>query len=262
MNDLEHEIREAFLRHEHEAPSVTPSELRRAAARTRRRQIVSVGGAGVATLALLTGLATGLAGLAQVDQAPTVLQQPPSDPAPTVWSPLHERGTSVVFDRAREDPADASLGWIDIRRVTTDDYNAGVWTLELAGKPPLVGDLESGRIITYGLVLDTTRDGVGDYLIGINNDVRRDASGGNFRVWVTDLATGETAETDGPGYGYPIEFGHAQGDGSMLFTFLPGSEPADMNIGTVRFYAWASETRHGDVVSWDTAPDTGWMGRP
>jgi hypothetical protein len=52
-----------------------------------------------------------------------------------------------------------------------------------------------GLLIAYGLVLDTTGDGVADYVVGIDNDApdRED-----FRVWVSDLATGETDERIGP----------------------------------------------------------------
>jgi len=64
----------------------------------------------------------------------------------------------------------------------------------------------------------------------------------------------------------PIEFSHPDegtpNERSMYFTFLGGTAtPADLNIRTVRFYAWASETRDGEVIAWDTAPDTGWMER-
>ena len=46
----------------------------------------------------------------------------------------------------------------------------------------------------------------------------------------------------------------------MVFTFLPGSQPAGLEPASVRFYAWASLTRDGDVTAWDYAPDTGWIG--
>jgi hypothetical protein len=48
----------------------------------------------------------------------------------------------------------------------------------------------------------------------------------------------------------------------MHFTFLPPTAPADLNPETVRFYAWAYESRDGEVIAWDTAPDTGWMEGP
>jgi hypothetical protein len=48
----------------------------------------------------------------------------------------------------------------------------------------------------------------------------------------------------------------------MTFEFLPGSAPADLNPQTVRFYAWASTTRDGEVLAVDYAPDTGWLTKP
>ena len=151
----------------------------------------------------------------------------------------------------------------DIRSVRAGEFNDGYWIIELVAKPPLIGRIESGLVIAYGLVLDTTGDGVGDYLIGIDNEA---PERGDFHVWVTDLATGETDDQIGPPYGFPIEFSHpgAAQPGehlrrTMVFTFLPGSAPEDLNPGSVRFYAWASASRGGEVFAWDYAPDAGWM---
>ena len=111
-------------------------------------------------------------------------------------------------------------------------------------------------------MLEATGDGVADYVIGIDNDAPVQ---GDFHVWVTDLATGETDERIGPPYGSPIEFSHPDekqpGEHlgrTMVFTFLPGYAPAGLNPGPVRFYAWASAARGGEVFAWDYAPDTGW----
>ena len=201
-----------------------------------------------------------------VEEAPT----PPENPTPTpsVWSPVLERDASAVHREPWLDPQDAPEGWVDIRRVRFSVLRnpkgpEGVgWTIELAAKPPVATGLEPGRLIAYGLVLDTTGDGVADYLIGIDNDAPEP---GDFHVWVTDLATGETDEQVGPPYGYPIEFAHPDERGSgpnMVFTFLPGSAPADLNPETVRFYAWASAASDGEVFATDYAPDTGWATRP
>ena len=38
-----------------------------------------------------------------------------------------------------------------------------------------------------------------------------------------------------------------------------GSQPADFDPATVRFYAWTSSTRNGEVIASDYAPDTGWI---
>lgn len=163
-----------------------------------------------------------------------------------------------------QDPLDAAEGWVDVERV--DFHSEGgqpSWYIELAAKPPLAADLEPGLIIAYGLVLDTGGDGVADHVIGIDNDA---PARGDFHVWVTDLATGVTDEQIGPPYGFPVEFRHPDehqpGDGpgppTMGFTFLPGTTPAGLFPETVRFYAWTSATRDGEVIAWDYAPDTGW----
>jgi hypothetical protein len=192
-------------------------------------------------------------------RSPNVLDSPPPV-TPTAWSPVQERGSSVVSGRPWHDPNDASVGWIDIRDVR-GGQTAGSWSIELAANPPRAAGVEPGLLIAYGLVLDTTGDGVADYLIGIDNDAPEP---GDFHVWVTNLATGDTDEQIGPPYGLPIEFRHPDEDRaydrSVSFTFLAGSKPADlMNLKAVPFYAWASETRDGEVVAWDTAPDTGWL---
>jgi hypothetical protein len=119
-------------------------------------------------------------------------------------------------------------------------------------------------LIAYGLVLETTGDGVADYLVGLDNDTPEP---GHFHVWVTDLATGETDEQIGPPYGYPIEFFHPDeeqpGDfppgapATVIFTFLGDS--LGLNPSTVQFYTWTSAIRDGEVVAWDYAPDTGWI---
>ena len=169
------------------------------------------------------------------------------------------------------DPLDAPAGWSDIERVRMDLQpqlvysdlpDQETWYLELATKPPLPTERKPGLVIAYGLVLDTTGDGVGDYSVGIDNEAQE---GGDFHVWVTDLATGETDEQIGPPYGYPVEFSHPDEPGgppgpvSMMFTFLGRSRPKDLDPDTVRFYTWASTTLDGDMIALDYAPDTGWI---
>jgi len=162
-----------------------------------------------------------------------------------------------------QDPVDASVGWIDVTRATLDRVGRAHWYIELAAKPPLATELEPGLIIAYGLVLDTTGDGAADYLAGIDNDA---SNSGDFRVWVTDLATGETEEQIGPPYGFPMEFSHPDERepndpfaATIMLEFVGRSTPADLDPETVRFYAWTSATRDGDVIAWDYAPDAGWM---
>ena len=38
--------------------------------------------------------------------------------------------------------------------------------------------------------------------------------------------------------------------------------PRDLDAASMRWYAWASATIAGEVVAWDYAPDTAWVGLP
>jgi hypothetical protein len=136
------------------------------------------------------------------------------------------------------------------------------WRIDLAEKPPTAERLaDAGSLLTYGLVLETTGDGVADFVIGISNDA---PGPGHFRVWVTDLATNETREQVGAPYGSPVEFRHPDEQEvgeppSMVFTFIGGSMPRGIT-STSRWYAWAALTdAAGDVVAWDYAPDAAWL---
>jgi hypothetical protein len=119
-------------------------------------------------------------------------------------------------------------------------------------------------LISYGLVFETTGDGVADYVVGINNDAPRR---GDFRVWVSDVATGQTEEQIGPPYGFPVEFSHpdeaqpaegALGPATVVFTFLGDSSPPGL-IARSPFYAWAAIAAGHEVVAWDYAPDASWL---
>ena len=48
----------------------------------------------------------------------------------------------------------------------------------------------------------------------------------------------------------------------MLFTFIGDSSPDDLNGMSMRFYAWTSCTKDGEVVAWDYAPDSTWLTAP
>jgi hypothetical protein len=214
---------------------------------------------------------TGPLSVGRVRLLPDSLEIPPS----LGWTgPVNERGVEVYPMSADEegtpvwhDPADADDGWVDITSVGFPAANHTYWRIQLAVEPPPVGELDPGTVIAYGLVLDTTGDGVGDHLVGIDTD---SPGPGDFRVWVTDLATGETRENSGPSYGLPIEFSHpSESPGpnipgqppTMVLTFLSGgSAPDGLDRASVRFYAWASLTRDGELTAWDYAPDTGWIG--
>jgi hypothetical protein len=198
-----------------------------------------------------------------------------SDPStttsgPSVWSgPMLDRGTVVRRMTAGgdgtlawQDPLDDAVGFVDVERVRFSPQGQPHWYIELAAEPPVPADREPGQLIAYGLVLDTTGDGVADHVVGIDNDAPEQ---GDFHVWVTDLATGETAEQIGPPYGVPVEFSHPDEESgpveppTMVFTFLAGTRPAGLDSATVRFYAWTSTTRDGTLVASDYAPDSGWV---
>jgi hypothetical protein len=103
MNDLEVKIRDALRRHEGDAPSFDPSDVRRMAGRTRRRQILNVGALGIGTFALVIGLVAGLGGFVRADRGQIVLPAgSPSGgtPSPNPFaerfdSPLH--GLSIGY---------------------------------------------------------------------------------------------------------------------------------------------------------------------
>jgi len=203
-------------------------------------------------------------------------------PEPPVWAgPVRDPGSAVhrmaggdelasglfgVPEYNWEDPLDASEPWADVEHVLFNEVNRGHWTFDLAASPPLLTDLEPGVRVAYGLVLDTNADGAADYLAGIDNDAPRR---GDFRAWVTDLATGETEVRVEPPY--PVEFGYPSEEdpdypvnegyrprAPLFLTFL-GDKPRDLDPKTVRFYLWTSASRDGQVFAQDYAPDTGWI---
>ena len=204
--------------------------------RVRRRQVTTVVAASMAAVALIAGSVFVVRSFDRSAIVPA--PQPTESLSPeTHWSLQTERGTSPIYETRRwEDPLDASLGWVDLTRVSYPGGSQVHWYLELAEPPPL--DRGPGQVLSYGLVLDTNADGDADHLIGIEDS---QSDSGDFRVWVTDLATGETEEQVGPPYGYPIEFGHpdealrGEPRDTMWFTFLGASEPDDMDHGSVRF---------------------------
>ena len=210
--------------------------------------------AGVLAAACLTACAAG---------------EPDASAAPTEaveWSgPVRAvAGGAAVHsaERGRPDEKDADLGWADITNVSVTTAGQIHWSIQLAEKLPAAVD-RAETVIAYGLVLDGDGDGVADYVVGIDDDAPRR---GDFRVWVTNLASGETETQLGPPYGFPVEFAHPDerqpgdmpGAPTMTFTFLPGSNPPGVG-GDVRFYAWASVTDGDDVVAWDYAPDADWL---
>ena len=197
---------------------------------------------------------------------------------PTWPGPVHNAAGMLVQpmapdaalgDLAWPDGRDAPVNWIDITQVRAQPGAQPDWRMELAAQPPRLDELDpTETVISYGLVFETTGDGRADYVVGINNDAA--AGPGPLRVWVTDLATGETEEHLGPAYGYPVEFWYPDEAGpdddpldsrTMLFTFLSGSTPPGLT-GRSPFYAWSAVNRDGETVAWDYAPDAAWLGTP
>jgi hypothetical protein len=230
---------------------------------------------------------------------PDVGSSPPPRPSPATWSgPLRagagdmpvltmaeveESGGWTSSGWSMPDQRDAAVPGVDIVDVRWSPDGQLYWWIELAGRPPRAENLDPAEtIIEYGVVLDTNRDRVADYQFGINNDA---PVPGDFRIWITDLATGETDEQVGAPYGHPVEFSHPDEQANdsingearpptMVFTFLGGGPrgarlvgPPD-EAGEVRpsnewqFYVWATVTERGEVVAWDYGPDSGWLTVP
>jgi hypothetical protein len=250
----ERQIREMLLRRADTVPA-TPVDTHRAVRQARGRVLVN---GIVATFVVAAIVVTAFTRVDAIHSAPIPGVQPTTTPVSHAWSPVREGTLADQQGRSWDDPFDTTVGWVDVTRVRFEYYSdQPTWRIELAAKPPKAANLEPGELIAYGVVLETTGDGVADYLIGIDNDAPKQ---GDFHVWVTDLATGKTDEQIGPPYGYPIDFSHPDelGGPYMHFFFLHGAAPADLNPETVRWYAWASASSNGEVYAWDYAPDAGW----
>lgn len=164
-----------------------------------------------------------------------------------------------------DEPQESIPDWLDIVRLLVAPDGQVTWYLQLADWPQgdwPQSDLDAGTVIAHGLVVDGTGDGDADHVIGIDNDVPEP---GDFHVWVTHLHDGVTDEQIGPPYGRPVEFSHPAESGSLssptvVFTFLAGLAP-DIDVGSMRWYAWSSASVAGEVVAWDYSPNTAWVGR-
>jgi hypothetical protein len=148
-------------------------------------------------------------------------------------------------------------------------------SIEFPGTPPTYGERRvavtfrladyalkpipdsSERWIAYGLVLDTTGDGVPDFRLGMDNEGRA-----NHREWVTHLVAGKTAMNPGGSYG-------SGAYGIWLDSYFPGEHNyvksgriiVSSRIGEpgMRFYVWASVIEEGRAPITDFAPDVGWI---
>ena len=147
----------------------------------------------------------------------------------------------------------AEYPWLDIVRVGMSDSRA--MFLTLAAIPEPADPAEHRR--AYGVVVDTDLDGVADYRLGLENIAAYE-----YRLWTTDLRTGETSAGTGAPY-------VAMGD-SLPEASYPGdpwfergmsimTRPVRGTRGPYRFYAWASEIADGRIVASDYAPDSGWL---
>jgi len=203
MNDFKHEIRNTLRRHESDAPTFDASDARRAAGRTRHRQIVNVAGAGIGTLVVVVGLVAGLSGLVRADRPPTVLDTPsPSQtsvPTPTPheaedvhgWPGARRNAAGVyswgkVYSYVTRDPS--QNGSHDKRTVSSTDR----WIHN--GNPPGSGAVnifvegDPGRLLTHrGETSVTVAGHEGSYRQFIVADGWRGLSSGPSEEWMVDI---------------------------------------------------------------------------
>lgn len=161
--------------------------------------------------------------------------------------------------RAWSDPHDSEVGQVDIRLL------AG-WGLQLREDSQLETWLEDeGRIVEYGIVMDTDGDLVADCQLALNTNTP--APGDVvFRMVLTNLDTGESDNRANGSYGYPFEFGFPENSrpftkGASLYLEFLGEwqEPCAPPTDRLRWYAYASLTVDGQVTAWDFAPDEAWL---
>lgn len=254
---------------------------RHSAAPQKPRECVVKGirafGLTVIVAALLTGCAQAVQPPSSAARVSDVPPSSPGTPSPSAgasaWAaavhvlpgaPVQPMVIGPGGDLTSADKRGEAIGWADIAAVNVTPEGQIHWRIEMALPPPAAAALTgAGKVLTYGLVFETTGDGIADYLVGINNDAPKP---GDFRVWLTDLTAGETQEQLGAPYGFPIEFAHPneESGSTMVFTFLGSSAPAGLTArdaarGKMRFYAWTSVTDAGQIVASDYAPDDGWF---
>lgn len=164
-----------------------------------------------------------------------------------------------------ESVRDARPPGINIAAVEFDPGDVVTWYVALESYPPRTVDLDADQpVIAYGVVLDVDSDGLADYELGMSNEA---PAAGDLRLWITDLATGETDEHVGRPNGEPYEEWHpdsriSDDEGRQpRFTF-PEAQLSGLDSASVRFYAWSSMTDGRDVVAWDYAPDAAWVTLP
>jgi hypothetical protein len=112
----------------------------------------------------------------------------------------------------------------------------------------------------YGVVLDVDRDGIGDYMLGMDNDTHMTPG---HTEWIGELSTGEVSVSRA---GEP--YGH-EAFGSYVEGWFPGESPDWGNLiavgrpaeATIRLYFWAATVIDGQMVV-DYAPDADWITYP
>ncbi len=270
MADLDRLLRSdiaAVAAEQARTPGFDTIERRGLQRRRRRTGLVTAVLAAAAVFAVVAGSQL-LPG--RQDAAPTYPVDRPTQP----WKALRSPG-QVVSDRAVPwlDPADTTDGAVDIRRVLvsrgSDAGSLGEFTIDLAESYPGEGRLDAlGRIIEYGVVIDTDGDLRPDCHMGISNDNDTTAEPVDLHVWLKNLRTGVADDRLGGPYGYPFDFvhpGQSIPDGHlpprMQFSFLNGTPtPCDAYGPGDHFYVYSSLTQNGQVTTWDFAPDKGWLG--
>lgn len=198
---------------------------------------------------------------------PLPLRSEPDGPPMTVpmeWEP----GTKHIWIK----PAGAGqpdIDWLEIAEVRlSDQADVSFVDLELAGALPRSAVDQDVRV-AYGLVLETTGDGVADYRLGIEN-----AAAGRFRLWVTDLHSGNTRAGvfggdlgsvrlgDGYAFGdalHPAEVDSRDSWAQLIIQWssVLGRQPAARE--TILFYTWSSAIFPDGAVVGDHAPAAGWF---
>ena len=182
------------------------------------------------------------------------LGRPPVLPESASPDPATER-------QAWTDPVDSTIGWADIIELSVTESPSPMWHLTVAADAPPTAHLAQKFTITsYGLVFDTTGDGEADIVVGLSNEGLRP---GDYRAWLTDLATGETDDRVGPPDDLPFDFVHPEeGRGEQsrrrVSFFSIRTSSGEITHATP-FYGWALVTRGGAAVAWDYAPDGHWL---
>lgn len=229
----------------------------------RRRRHTSLVAAALAAALVVAVLALGQVLPGRPDAAPTYPVDRSTDHPTGPWNPIRAPQTAVG-EQSVPDPADTTNDAIDIRRVevgesggsrTLDDF-----VIEVANSYP--GESMVGKMVDYGVVIDTDGDLKPDCHLGISNRNDPAAQPPGPQVWLRNLRTGSADDRVGGPYGIPFDFAYPKsGPGATVkFFFLdPIPWPCDGYGPGDHFYAYTSLTENGQVTAWDFAPDHTWI---